>query len=792
MLEAVPNVSEGRDPAKLAALREAFSAPARLLDVHTDADHNRSVFTLVGSPDELVETLAAGVERAIGLIDLREHEGAHPRVGAVDVVPLVYLRPEDESLAREAALAVADRIAALGVPVYFYGRLTEDGREPSVLPQRRPGGHRAGPRPGCAASDGGRGARRRPPAAHRLQREPARRGSAGRARHRGARAGERRRLPGPARARPRPSARRALPGEHERHRLAGRAAGRDRGGNRGRGVRRAVSRWRGASSSGSCRPGLRFAQRAPHCASMRSMQGRFSSFGSSKTLDPASPLTEDCAPGTGSLTVVGLPAVGVCAGENIEQGDKAMHGSTRRASRKRVVAAILGLVTLTAITAVLPSSAANRSAGSTTYQGVWQLKSDTAFENAKGKTAIAATELQAFSVNKQNLQATLAAAPASDSDDELVISLPDPNGDFQRFAIRQSEIMAPGLAAKHPDIGTYRGRGLDDPTATIHADISRIGFHASVRSSQGAWYIDPFSYSNQSVYASYYGRDMPKDAGQFVERDAESAELSVDRGYYHAADTVVLTGNGFAENAAISITISDPEGQFGNRTLSAQADELGSFSTGFVADPDGNLETHIVSASDGNASASTSYQVVRDDDPTSDPPTGDVLRLYRHRADHRPRLRRLPRRAGERHPGEGHAHEPREPGLRGRPLDHAPADREHRPPEPEHVGRRDRAERTVRRRGRASRSPRSPGARRRRARASSSGRSSARRTTTSATWLSASRAGASPTSASSAARTRPAGARAFPPRRATSTRSTTWRTKWATSSPATTRSTGTS
>ncbi len=98
--------------------------------MHSDADHNRSVFTLVGSAEELVETLAAGVEAAIGLIDLREHEGAHPRVGAVDVVPLVYLRPEDESLAREAALAVADRIAALGVPVYFYGRLTEDGREP--------------------------------------------------------------------------------------------------------------------------------------------------------------------------------------------------------------------------------------------------------------------------------------------------------------------------------------------------------------------------------------------------------------------------------------------------------------------------------------------------------------------------------------------------------------------------------------------------------------------------------------------------------------------------------------
>ncbi len=148
-----------------------------------------------------------------------------------------------------------------------------------------------------------------------------------------------------------------------------------------------------------------------------------------------------------------------------------MHGSTRKASRKRVAAAILGLVALTAITAVLPSSAANNSASSSTYQGVWQLKSDSAFENANGTTGIGASDLQAFSVNKENLEAALAAAPAPDSDDELVISLPDPNGDFQRFAIRQSQIMAPGLAAKHPDIGTFRGRGLDDETATIHADI---------------------------------------------------------------------------------------------------------------------------------------------------------------------------------------------------------------------------------------------------------------------------------------------------------------------------------
>ncbi len=133
-LESVPNVSEGRDEAVLGALREAFSAPARLLDVHADADHHRSVFTLVGSGPELVETLLAGVRCALERIDLRRHEGAHPRIGAADVVPLVPLTSEAEPDARAAALALAGRVAdELGLPVFFYGRLTEDLREPAFF-----------------------------------------------------------------------------------------------------------------------------------------------------------------------------------------------------------------------------------------------------------------------------------------------------------------------------------------------------------------------------------------------------------------------------------------------------------------------------------------------------------------------------------------------------------------------------------------------------------------------------------------------------------------------------------
>ena len=133
-LESVPNVSEGRDQAALAELTKAFSAPARLLDVHTDWDHHRSVFTLVGSGAELVETLLAGIAAAAERIDLRDHAGAHPRIGAADVVPLVPLEPEAEPEARDVALTLAERVATeLELPVFFYGRLTEDGREPAFF-----------------------------------------------------------------------------------------------------------------------------------------------------------------------------------------------------------------------------------------------------------------------------------------------------------------------------------------------------------------------------------------------------------------------------------------------------------------------------------------------------------------------------------------------------------------------------------------------------------------------------------------------------------------------------------
>jgi glutamate formiminotransferase/glutamate formiminotransferase/formiminotetrahydrofolate cyclodeaminase len=132
-LEAVPNFSEGRNRGTIDAIGEALDRHARLLDVHADVDHNRSVFTLVGSDDAVVDALVAGVAAARERIDLRRHEGAHPRIGAADVVPVVPIEPGDLNRARAAARRVAQRIGAeLGLPVFLYGELAP-GRGPAFF-----------------------------------------------------------------------------------------------------------------------------------------------------------------------------------------------------------------------------------------------------------------------------------------------------------------------------------------------------------------------------------------------------------------------------------------------------------------------------------------------------------------------------------------------------------------------------------------------------------------------------------------------------------------------------------
>lgn len=134
MLESVPNVSEGRDSRVIAAIADAYAcAGALVLDTHTDGDHNRSVHTLLGDEQELVAALVAGVRAAVEHIDLRHHQGIHPRVGAADVVPVVALAPGDGDRARATALEVARRVGEEAeLPVFLYGDVG-GGRRPAFF-----------------------------------------------------------------------------------------------------------------------------------------------------------------------------------------------------------------------------------------------------------------------------------------------------------------------------------------------------------------------------------------------------------------------------------------------------------------------------------------------------------------------------------------------------------------------------------------------------------------------------------------------------------------------------------
>lgn len=168
MLLAVPNISEGRDEATVQAIAEAFTrtGDARLLDVHSDPDHHRSVYTLAGPPRALCDALLCGAREAVARVavvgssdasdqgadgndqgfvaDVSEIDaragrpahapgGQHPHVGAIDVAPIVYLDPADRGVAIAEALVLADRVGEeLAVPVFLYGELA-GGRERAQL-----------------------------------------------------------------------------------------------------------------------------------------------------------------------------------------------------------------------------------------------------------------------------------------------------------------------------------------------------------------------------------------------------------------------------------------------------------------------------------------------------------------------------------------------------------------------------------------------------------------------------------------------------------------------------------
>jgi hypothetical protein len=149
------------------------------------------------------------------------------------------------------------------------------------------------------------------------------------------------------------------------------------------------------------------------------------------------------------------------------------------------------------------------------------------------KVRVAPTDYSAFSVDVGDLGTELAHAPAPDSaarGDVLEVRIPDPSGELQSFAVVETVVGEPGFEARHPEIRTYAGNGLDDTTLSIRMDLTPMGFHASVRSpgGLGAWYVDPaFNRRGETRHLSYYGAAVPRSAELFVERDLEDTAEAV-------------------------------------------------------------------------------------------------------------------------------------------------------------------------------------------------------------------------------------------------------------------------
>jgi glutamate formiminotransferase / 5-formyltetrahydrofolate cyclo-ligase len=133
IIECVPNFSEGCDQSKITAIARVFESfpGVRLVDFSGDVDHNRSVFTFLGKPEDVLEAALSASGKALGLIDMRQQHGVHPRIGAVDVVPFIPLAAAKMKDAVALAHLFGEQLfKRFGVPVYFYG-------EAALIPGRR-------------------------------------------------------------------------------------------------------------------------------------------------------------------------------------------------------------------------------------------------------------------------------------------------------------------------------------------------------------------------------------------------------------------------------------------------------------------------------------------------------------------------------------------------------------------------------------------------------------------------------------------------------------------------------
>ncbi len=165
---------------------------------------------------------------------------------------------------------------------------------------------------------------------------------------------------------------------------------------------------------------------------------------------------------------------------------------------------------------------------------------------------------RAFALDRAEFVLALARAPRENGPRAaVVVTLPAPAGGFERFALEETFLMPPELARLHPEIKTYRGVGLDDPAATIRADIGPLGFHASVRSPGGAWYVEPARVGTAGPYFSYFGRDSGASRGLFAAIENDLAALE-DAAALKPSGTAVAPGSAVTLRTYRLALVSNP------------------------------------------------------------------------------------------------------------------------------------------------------------------------------------------------------------------------------------------
>jgi hypothetical protein len=180
----------------------------------------------------------------------------------------------------------------------------------------------------------------------------------------------------------------------------------------------------------------------------------------------------------------------------------------------RRVPILLSLVLLA--TCVAPQFAVAQSASPDL---LWQHVPELPPAPANARAPIQPKMFKTFTLDTPMMRAALASAPAENRrlspDAGVQITLPMPDGTFARFEIEEVALMEPELAAKFPEIKTYRGRGIDDPAARLHLDINPRTLHAQILSPKGAVYIDPYWHLDGRLYMAYRKSDLERDTDAF-------------------------------------------------------------------------------------------------------------------------------------------------------------------------------------------------------------------------------------------------------------------------------------